>query len=125
MPAFNDYEHVYKPLPLGRTTLRNRIIFSPMVCDYADSIGQPTQGYIDFIEEQARTGVALVNVGASRSIGIPLPTIPLSSTSLRTTRLTGSCFLQTRHIGMARRFRLNLSMQVAAFILGLSRASGP
>lgn len=39
MPAFNDYEHVYKPLPLGRTTLRNRIIFSPMVCDYADSIG--------------------------------------------------------------------------------------
>lgn len=65
MPAFNDYEHVYKPLPLGRTTLRNRIIFSPMVCDYADSIGQPTQGYIDFIEEQARTGVALVNVGAT------------------------------------------------------------
>lgn len=36
-----------------------------MVCDYADSIGQPTQGYIDFIEEQARTGVALVNVGAT------------------------------------------------------------
>ena len=65
MPAFNDYKYVYKPLSVGRTTLRNRIIFSPMVCDYADSIGQPTQGYIDFIEEQARTGVALVNVGAT------------------------------------------------------------
>lgn len=65
MPAFNDYKYVYEPLSIGRTTLRNRIIFSPMVCDYADSIGQPTQGYIDFIEEQARTGVALVNVGAT------------------------------------------------------------
>ena len=66
MPAFNDYEHVYKPLPLGRTTIRNRIIFSPMVCDYADSIGQPTQGYIDFIEEQASSSFHAVSPERTR-----------------------------------------------------------
>lgn len=65
MPAFNHYKHVFTPLQAGKTTLKNRVFFSPMVCDYADSIGQPREGYIDFVEEQAKTGVAVVNLGAT------------------------------------------------------------
>lgn len=65
MPAFNNYKHVFTPLKVGRTELKNRIIFSPMVSDYTNSIGEPRQGYIDFVEEQARSGAAVVNLGAT------------------------------------------------------------
>jgi 2,4-dienoyl-CoA reductase-like NADH-dependent reductase (Old Yellow Enzyme family)/thioredoxin reductase len=65
MAKFNNYKHVFSPLRVGRGELKNRIIFSPMVCDFANSIGEPRDSYVDFIEEQARTGVAMVNVGAT------------------------------------------------------------
>ena len=60
MPSFNHYRHVFTPLEVGRTILKNRIVFSPMVSDYTNCAGEPTQGYIDFVEEQAKTGVALI-----------------------------------------------------------------
>ncbi|MGI6216779.1 MAG: FAD-dependent oxidoreductase [Coriobacteriales bacterium] len=65
MAKFNDYEHVFKKLKLKHGTLKNRIIFSPMVSDYTTATGEPTQGYIDFVEQQARTGAAVVNLGAT------------------------------------------------------------
>ncbi len=65
MASFNDYDHVFTKLKLKNATLKNRIIFSPMVSDYTNSQGEPTQGYIDFVEQQARSGAALVNLGAT------------------------------------------------------------
>ena len=65
MPAFNSYKHVFQPLKVGRNTLKNRIIFSPMVSDYTDGNGGPLQGYIDFVEQQAMSGAAVVNLGAT------------------------------------------------------------
>ena len=65
MPSFNNYKHVFTPLNLGRTTLKNRIEFAPMVCDFTDSGGEATQRYVDFVEMQAEAGVALIHLGAT------------------------------------------------------------
>lgn len=65
MPKFNNYKHVFTPLQVGRTTLKNRVEFAPMVCDFTDSHGEATQRYIDFVEMQAATGVALIHLGAT------------------------------------------------------------
>jgi 2,4-dienoyl-CoA reductase-like NADH-dependent reductase (Old Yellow Enzyme family)/thioredoxin reductase len=65
MPSFNKYKHVFTPLKVGGTTLKNRIEFAPMVCDFTDSQGEATQRYIDFVEAQAATGVALIHLGAT------------------------------------------------------------
>lgn len=65
MPSFNNYKHVFKPLKLKATTLKNRIEFSPMVCDFTDCNGEATEQYISFVELQASTGVALIHLGAT------------------------------------------------------------
>ena len=65
MPAFNTYKHVFTPLRVGGTTLKNRVEFAPMVCDFTDSSGEATQRYIDFVEMQAEAGVALIHLGAT------------------------------------------------------------
>jgi 2,4-dienoyl-CoA reductase-like NADH-dependent reductase (Old Yellow Enzyme family) len=62
---FNPYEHIFSPIRVGHTTLKNRIEFSPMVCDLTNCNGEATQNYIDFVEAQARSGVALVTLGAT------------------------------------------------------------
>ena len=65
MASFNDYEHLFTPLKVGNTTYRSRVEFSPMVCDMTNSLGEPTQGYIDFVEKQAESGVAIIHLGAT------------------------------------------------------------
>jgi 2,4-dienoyl-CoA reductase-like NADH-dependent reductase (Old Yellow Enzyme family)/thioredoxin reductase len=65
MASFNNYKYVFTPLKVGHTTFKNRIEFSPLVCDFTDSVGQPTDGYIDFVERQAESGVAIVHLGAT------------------------------------------------------------
>lgn len=65
MASFNKYEHVFTPLRVGRTTLKNRVEFAPMVCDFTNSLGEATQRYIDFVESQAASGVALIHLGAT------------------------------------------------------------
>ena len=65
MPSFNNYKHVFTPINVGGVTLKNRIEFAPMVCDFTNSIGEATQRYVDFVEEQAASGVALIHLGAT------------------------------------------------------------
>ena len=65
MASFNSYKHLFTPLKVGRTVLMNRVEFAPMVCDMTNFAGEATQGYIDFVEMQAETGVALINLGAT------------------------------------------------------------
>ncbi|NMA25085.1 MAG: NAD(P)-binding protein, partial [Clostridiales bacterium] len=76
MPSFNNYKHVFTPLDLGRTTLKNRVEFAPMVCDFTDSQGEATQRYIDFVEMQAATGVALIHLGATPVNWVTAPDYP-------------------------------------------------
>jgi len=65
MASFNNYKHVFTPIQVGNTILKNRIEFAPMVSDFTNSLGEPTQGYIDFVESQAESGVALIHLGAT------------------------------------------------------------
>ncbi|MDR2486692.1 MAG: NAD(P)/FAD-dependent oxidoreductase, partial [Clostridiales Family XIII bacterium] len=65
MASFNKYKHVFTPLKVGTTTYRSRIEFSPMVCDMTNGNGEPTQGYVDFVEQQAETGVSIIHLGAT------------------------------------------------------------
>ncbi len=65
MPSFNNYKHVFTPLKVGGAVLKNRIEFAPMVCNFTNSLGEPTQRYVDFVEFQAASGVALIHLGAT------------------------------------------------------------
>jgi 2,4-dienoyl-CoA reductase-like NADH-dependent reductase (Old Yellow Enzyme family)/thioredoxin reductase len=65
MPSFNNYKHVFTPLKVGGTTLKNRIEFAPMVCDFTNASGEATQRYVDFVEAQAASGAALIHLGAT------------------------------------------------------------
>jgi 2,4-dienoyl-CoA reductase-like NADH-dependent reductase (Old Yellow Enzyme family)/thioredoxin reductase len=65
MVNFNNYKHVFTPINVGNTVFRNRIEFSPMVNNFVTSTSEPTQNFIDFIESQAKSGVALVTIGAT------------------------------------------------------------
>ena len=93
MPAFNRFEHVFKPLRAGRNTLKNRIIFSPMVCDFTDAISQPTQNYVDFVEEQAKTGVAMVTLGATPINFTTAPDFPAELNVTEDVRVQGLVLL--------------------------------
>ncbi len=62
---FNNFEYLFEPIKVGHTTLRSRVEFSPMVCDFTLASGEATQNYIDFVESQARSGVGLITLGAT------------------------------------------------------------
>ena len=65
MASFHPYQHVFTPLKVGTTTLKNRVEFAPLVCDMVSANGEVTQGYIDFVERQAESGAALIHLGAT------------------------------------------------------------
>lgn len=65
MSSFNPYQHVFTPIKVGRTTLKNRIEFAPMVCDFTNANGEATDKYVDFVECQAASGVALIHLGST------------------------------------------------------------
>ena len=65
MASYNNYKHLFTPIKIGRTTYKSRVEFSPMVCDMTNSVGEPLDGYIDFLERQAESGAAVVHIGAT------------------------------------------------------------
>jgi 2,4-dienoyl-CoA reductase-like NADH-dependent reductase (Old Yellow Enzyme family)/thioredoxin reductase len=65
MAHFNNYKYLFSPLQVGKTLYKNRVEFSPMVCDMTNSVGEATQGYVDFVESQAESGVAVIHLGAT------------------------------------------------------------
>jgi 2,4-dienoyl-CoA reductase-like NADH-dependent reductase (Old Yellow Enzyme family)/thioredoxin reductase len=65
LKATKEYPHVFSPLKVGNITLKNRIQFSPMVCCLSSETGEATNDYVEFLGMQARTGAALVTIGAT------------------------------------------------------------
>ena len=65
MNGYQKYSNVFKPLKVGNLILKNRIQFPPMVCCQSSAYGEVSQQYVDFIRMQARTGAALVTIGAT------------------------------------------------------------
>ncbi|MDR0850907.1 MAG: NAD(P)/FAD-dependent oxidoreductase [Clostridiales Family XIII bacterium] len=76
MSTFNKYKYLFEPLKVGNTTFKNRIEFSPMVCDLVNYAGEATQGYIDFVESQAASGVSIIHLGATPVDLIAAPDYP-------------------------------------------------
>ncbi|KZL89348.1 FAD-dependent oxidoreductase [Clostridium magnum] len=66
MPNFNKFPHIFQPLKVGNMTIKNRIEFTPMVSCHANSrTGEVTPELIEFLGGQARTGAAIVTIGAT------------------------------------------------------------
>ena len=64
--ALNHFPHVYEPIDVGRMHLKNRIQYSPIVsnhCGYFD--GKVTEGFVQFMRGQARTGCGLITIGST------------------------------------------------------------
>jgi 2,4-dienoyl-CoA reductase-like NADH-dependent reductase (Old Yellow Enzyme family) len=59
------YPHVFKPIRVGRLTLKNRIVFTPIVCCLSAETGEVTSEYVEFVGQQARSGAALITIGAT------------------------------------------------------------
>ncbi|MDR2196581.1 MAG: NAD(P)/FAD-dependent oxidoreductase [Coriobacteriales bacterium] len=59
------YPHVFSPLQIGPITAKNRIQFSPLVCNMVGPAGEVTQDFIDWIDLQAATGAGVVTIGAT------------------------------------------------------------
>lgn len=59
----NQFSHVFQPLKLRNLTIKNRIELTPFVPCQVDSEGGVTQGMIDFIRMQARTGAGIIVLG--------------------------------------------------------------
>ena len=65
MANFNNYKHIFTPIKVGNTIFKSRVEFAPMVCDMTIANGEPSDGYIDFVEKQAESGVAIIHLGAT------------------------------------------------------------
>ncbi|MCR5846002.1 MAG: NAD(P)/FAD-dependent oxidoreductase [bacterium] len=65
MGKFNDYKHVFEPIQVGPITLKNRIQFSPHANNMVNAYGEPTDLFVKYFEEQARTGAGLISIYAT------------------------------------------------------------
>lgn len=65
MTAGNDtlFPLLTQPFNLKNLELRNRLVFAPMVTNYANPDGTVTEDLIQFVTDRARAGVGLVIVG--------------------------------------------------------------
>ena len=59
----NSYPHIFSPLKLRGVTLKNRLGFSPMVCNQCTIDGTVTDAMVEFVAMQARCGVGYVTIG--------------------------------------------------------------
>lgn len=57
------YPHLFEPLKLGNTTLRNRIIAAPTGYLHLDAESLPTQAAIAYFERKAKGGAAMITIG--------------------------------------------------------------
>ena len=64
--AFNKYPHVYSPIQVGNMTLKNRIQYSPIVSNHAETVsGEVNEELLSFVGAQAASGAALVTIGST------------------------------------------------------------
>lgn len=59
----NRYPHVFSPIQIGPVRLKNRLGFAPMVCNKCTMDGTVTDSMVEFVYNQATTGVGYVTIG--------------------------------------------------------------
>ncbi len=55
-----DYKHIFSPLTIKRTTIRNRIAMTPMGTNYGETSGEMSLRHINYYVERAKGGVGLI-----------------------------------------------------------------
>ena len=66
MSAVTKYPHVFRPITIGCMTLKNRIQYSPLVSNHAETLsGASNNDLLAFVGAQARSGVGLVTIGST------------------------------------------------------------
>jgi len=60
------YPHLFSEGSIGRLTLQNRVVMAPMGVFMANFDGTPSEQLIDYYEERAKNGVALIFTGICR-----------------------------------------------------------
>lgn len=60
-----SYDHVLSPLQIGKTTIKNRIEFTPSCCTLASMDGMVTNEMIAYYRHIARGGSGIVTIGES------------------------------------------------------------
>lgn len=60
------YPHLFSQGNIGRLTLQNRVVMAPMGVCLANLDGTPSEQLIDYYEERAKNGVALIITGICR-----------------------------------------------------------
>jgi 2,4-dienoyl-CoA reductase-like NADH-dependent reductase (Old Yellow Enzyme family)/thioredoxin reductase len=55
-----EMKHMFEPIKIGKVTLKNRLIVSPMVVNYCTTDGYATETYIAYHEARAKGGWGLI-----------------------------------------------------------------
>ena len=65
MENFAGFKHAMEPIKVGPITLKNRIQFAPHAINMVNELGEPTDGFIQYVDAQGRTGAGLITVYAT------------------------------------------------------------
>ncbi len=60
------YENLLSPIKIGTMTIKNRTVMTAAEISMADTAGRPTEQLMDYYEERAKGGVALIIPGVTR-----------------------------------------------------------
>ncbi len=55
-----DYQNIFSPLTIKRTTFRNRIVMTPMGTNYGETSGEMSNRHMNYYMERAKGGVGLI-----------------------------------------------------------------
>lgn len=81
------FEALFKPIQIGRQTIRNRIVSTAHAEVYATDGGMTTERYVKYYEEKAKGGCGLSICGGSSVVSIDSPHSWWSSVNLATDRI--------------------------------------
>jgi 2,4-dienoyl-CoA reductase-like NADH-dependent reductase (Old Yellow Enzyme family) len=81
------YEALFKPIQIGKLTIRNRVVSTAHAEVYATDGGMTTERYVKYYEEKSKGGVGLAICGGSSPVSIDSPQQWWSSVNVSTDRI--------------------------------------
>ena len=81
------YEALFKPIQIGKLTIRNRVVSTAHAEVYATDGGMTTERYVRYYEEKSKGGVGLAICGGSSPVSIDSPQQWWSSVNVSTDRI--------------------------------------
>ena len=81
------YEALFKPIQIGKLTIRNRVVSTAHAEVYATDGGMTTERYVKYYEEKSKGGCGLCICGGSSPVSIDSPQQWWSSVNVSTDRI--------------------------------------